>query len=612
MIMDSNKHKAAQGPLETVLMGAYNVSELRTIYNEALLKSRRQSPPSKPAKKAQMVEEFLALDRDFDAKVRFVQHLPPLFSQACSHLIWEKRLSLDAFEKSLGYPIANTLSTPNHYTQNLELKPGFEWLAIEYKERYFYHRERTKADAWVYLPPALRTFLTPAFPKPEGYDLRPSTETPELDDPSLKLRYYDCSQDSLYDLTQIADYLSRGTLKTTKNGKLSKSVFREAANLSKAGEFFPEQKGAGKLPDLRHELLIQILLGSDLHTLQNLASRKTPPSEILSNLLKQIEDNPELLCNELLPHIRKRYSYATPTFSKDKVKNLISIFKSLPANGWITQENLHSYQRYRDIDCIFFDSYDFRYKAEEILQSNTYYRYNYNSEIDSLNQNELVTKPLINGFAFVLAATGLVEIAYTLPPVHKSWHAQNREYLTHCDGFRALRLTELGRYAFGLSKELTIKIEAPTRCEMSFHPERLHLTCKNLDPVTQAALNEYMEPLAPAFYRMTRASFLKGCSKIMDLRKRVADFRQRIPETLPENWIQFLSDLEKEKPALQSRRSLRVFELADNPQLRAQFTTDPLLRRKSIHAEGWRVLIAEEDLTAVKRRLKELGYIADV
>jgi hypothetical protein len=69
---------------------------------------------------------------------------------------------------------------------------------------------------------------------------------------------------------------------------------------------------------------------------------------------------------------------------------------------------------------------------------------------------------LLKGFAFLLAAFGIAEIAY-VTPTHTTYRRPRKGYLTPYDGLRFVRLTPLGEFVFRRRDHYELAAGPPTR-----------------------------------------------------------------------------------------------------------------------------------------------------
>ena len=108
---------------------------------------------------------------------------------------------------------------------------------------------------------------------------------------------------------------------------------------------------------------------------------------------------------------------------------------------------------------------------------------------------------------------------------------------------------------------------------------------------------------------MTRQSLLRGCRSARDVAERIEHFKNRIPAEIPPLWQKFFDDIVGDCVALEKRPGYVFYRLADNPELRRLFLSDPVLRKLSIKTAGPGVAIKKDDVSLVSRRLAALGYL---
>ncbi len=173
----------------------------------------------------------------------------------------------------------------------------------------------------------------------------------------------------------------------------------------------------------------------------------------------------------------------------------------------------------------------------------------------------------------------------------------------------AVRLTPLGLYAFGKTEHLGIDTSARERIRVVLNKHRLTLTCRDPDRMMVLLLNDFMEKISDAYYRMTRQSLLRGCKKASDVASRIEHFEKHISADIPPIWQNFFDDVAGTCVALQKRPGYVFYMLSDTPELRRLFLSDPVLREKSAKTAGPGVAIKKNDVPLVSRRLAALGYL---
>jgi hypothetical protein len=74
------------------------------------------------------------------------------------------------------------------------------------------------------------------------------------------------------------------------------------------------------------------------------------------------------------------------------------------------------------------------------------------------------------------------------------------------------------------------------------------------------------------------------------------------------NWESFFETLAKRFQPLKKESAVTVFKLSNDPELMTLMLKDSKIRHHISKAEGLRVVIENQNIPAVKRRLTELGY----
>jgi hypothetical protein len=216
---------------------------------------------------------------------------------------------------------------------------------------------------------------------------------------------------------------------------------------------------------------------------------------------------------------------------------------------------------------------------------------------------------LLKGYAFLLAAFGLAEIAY-VSPAHDTYRRPKKEYLTPYDGLRFVRLTPLGEYVFRQRTTYELAAVAPTRSPIILDEARLLATCRDADPLTELALGQFLEKLVPGRYRMTPKSFLGGCGSRADIEERIRLFRRVVSATPPAIWERFFERTLARIAPLNLEPEHIVLKISDDEEIRRLFASDPVLREIALKVEGRRIAVRQTDLKKLAKRLEQFGYLS--
>lgn len=611
MFFDRFRKAAYNASLGDILLKFYSAECVNHLYENYFLPEREKNSAPVKMKKSAAVEALVALS---DAPVRlkeFCGRMPPELQKALQILVWVESFPLLELEKEIGSEIVRKReekapsSRPHYYAdQQFDQLKIFELIVVGNMRDSWSYRGPTKERATAQLPPALRQFFKRGFPAPAHSEL---IGLEEWSGEGEFTRFYDARETLVEDFLALGDAFRRGSIKRNKNGMLSKSCLREFQELVPGKEFFA-QNAPEELGTTRLRLLIEFFnrKGSPLLPPEDFS----PPSlkMFLRGVAAEISQCGPFVIKELLAHLRSDRSGVNPKISKNQFGNLLSLFVNLPEGQWVSAKNLRDFRIYRGLDFDFFDASWYSASRVDLADDSRPSYYDARTRITSENAPDLLFAPMIHGMAFLLAALGFLEICYHVPEGQSKWRRENQNFLTPFDGLEAVRLTPVGRFAFNRSQELPLAVREQPKCHLHLHPERLLARASNLDPLTEKVLREFMEELAPGFYRLERKRFLAGCSLPKEILARVEDFKRRLPAELPDFWQAYLDALCREGLAFHAEGEYVIFSVSDSPELANLLSTDPELRKCCLRVEGRRVAIRSANLPEVRKRLLKAGF----
>lgn len=219
---------------------------------------------------------------------------------------------------------------------------------------------------------------------------------------------------------------------------------------------------------------------------------------------------------------------------------------------------------------------------------------------DSVISN--ITHPLIKAYLFLMAAWGVVEIAYDEKPVEGDTY--------YYDTLRYVRLTDLGKYVLGITTKYEHKADKKKKY---FELDDSNLIVKSLE-----AKNPYLwilknmsTTISKRMYKVTYESFLDGCNTLSDTINKENLFRDYICKEPPLNWERFFLDIrERCNPMTTSRKKYTVMEIPkDNKELQRIILSDPVISKFSVKAEGYLLLVETLYKGKVAAALKKYGYL---
>lgn len=212
-----------------------------------------------------------------------------------------------------------------------------------------------------------------------------------------------------------------------------------------------------------------------------------------------------------------------------------------------------------------------------------------------------ITYPYIKAFCFMLAGFGFVEVAYDANPAEKG-----RSYF---DGLRYVRLTALGKYALGLSERYVVKEKKAVKY---FELDDSNLIAKSVvspNPY-ETVLAGMAEHISKKMYKMTFESFLTDCQSQGDIVSRIGLFHDYICKEPPAVWETFFKQVkERWQPLKTPRKQYTLYQIPQgNKELQRIILSDPMIRKCSVKAEKFLLLVETKSLKTFKEALMKYGF----
>jgi hypothetical protein len=110
-------------------------------------------------------------------------------------------------------------------------------------------------------------------------------------------------------------------------------------------------------------------------------------------------------------------------------------------------------------------------------------------------------------------------------------------------------------------------------------------------------------------YKMDDQSLLKGCTGKSAVEEKIKQFKQHIAKKPPQIWLDFFKKILNQYKPLTAVESLKIYKLADNPELMQLMARDSVLKKYILKVEGGYVAIQQKEYAMVKKRLLALGYL---
>lgn len=606
--------KLLHAPLADVALKMYPATFLRWLHAAGMgdlalaNPDRLPQPPAAPRaakpsvpKKDYLVALFVAVFERKEFAAALYARLPPVTQTVIAALTWERDTNLAELERAVG----ETIATLHPEEQRRYYEPflireehGFAFLRRLREREWDYSpkpREPKKEDHALVLPEAMRRALHAFVPPPPDYELLP------LEDVPAKLRRFDCAAKAVDDLRLVAEYIVQGHLRYTKSEQVSTACVSKLQELTGGPEFY-KPAGQKDLDALRTRLLVSGVSFAGEKARENLLAGGDSALP-LRELFMRAATNPAFLVEELLGHLGSARREGVPRGSEASA--IAAFYAKFPTGKWVSWPNIRRYHLLRDLSPnLLIDrgaGIRVRLDRDEDTWSDSAY-------IGAGNEFSFIGEPLLKGFAFLLAAFGMAEIAFGLP-LNDAWQRPGLTFLTPFDGLQFVRLTPLGEFVLGRRATFDLSAQAPARAAIALDGDRLLATCPSLDPLTALALNQFMEQLSPGLYRMTHKSLLGGCLSRKDLEARLRLFRRVVCARPPPVWERFFEQTLARITPLEPEPERVVLRINSDEALRHLFATDTVLRELALRVEGLRVAVNRCDLKKMAKRLEHLGYL---
>ncbi len=221
-------------------------------------------------------------------------------------------------------------------------------------------------------------------------------------------------------------------------------------------------------------------------------------------------------------------------------------------------------------------------------------------------QRPLFEKPLFNAYLYLLASLGILEIAETQPQLLLTKN-EKLHPLTPYEALSSVRLTEFGAWCLNMIEQ------RPQQEKQVFETitdkELLLVTFKGKSLERRLFLDQIGIPLGEERYRVTEASFIKGCTSPAEILKRIEKFKLLIDAEPSPRWVQFFTSLQRRSTLFCHGEDVLLYTFPDDPEIRKMFATDPAFKKLLIRAEDNKVVVRKGNQKAFQRLLMEHGYL---
>lgn len=451
----------------------------------------------------------------------------------------------------------------------------------------------SRRETYFTLSPALRKYLLPCLPGERCEDNAPG----ELNDENLTV--FNGEEDTLTAIPIVRNLFMNGTLQMGKT-KIAVTALKNIGKMLTLKEFFPDADDKDeKTTRLRFLLTAISLYGANTLMRTRANAMTMGPHELIREVLPHITYYSHHLTHMILPMLNKIYTGFTQFSYISQMLTLMrnAITELCADNKWHSYESLERTIRKHENN-----EFVCTFVKPKLMEENDIENTRTGHYVNHGNIYSEVGLPAMQGIIFVMASLGLVEVAY--------YPTENDEPSPY-QGLSYVRLTGLGRYAFGIDKDYVPPTEEKEGKLFELGDEKLIIHSLSEANPYESMLSDISNPIGNHRYVVTTSSFLRNCSNILNINQKIAMFRQFISPKPPENWEKFFKELKDNTGKITKTAGVYMIYEIDPTDLRLHeiIATDPTVRKITRRAENYLLLIESGKFSLFRERLKTYGYL---
>ena len=295
--------------------------------------------------------------------------------------------------------------------------------------------------------------------------------------------------------------------------------------------------------------------------------------------------------------------------SNDEIKRGLATIKMIlnefPDTGFVSIDNIIKSILYRDefIEIIDVES---AYATLYINEAN----YERTKIVGYEKYLAYVVEPFVKSVFFILASLGALEICYEKPSSTNALYLKNG-YLSKYDGIKYVGLTELGKYIFNRTNTYDFKV-IEDEGKIILEDDRLIVTVIGESPLRVMCLEKLGVKIAPNKFKISEESIVKGLENRVDIQDRIQEFKEKITNDLPENWLDFFENLLEKTELITHAPEYKVLKLKNDKGLISAITKDKRFKPLILKGEDLHIIVKNENLDKVSVLFKEYGYFLNI
>lgn len=532
----------------------------------------------------------------------FMDSLPKDVKEILNILVWEGGLhNIETFKNRFGSEIVIE-GKQNSYCSSSKINPPYLIFNVLANRNYQAY-DPSRNPYYLGLDDKIRDLFKKYLDKPADYNFSPVQKINDT-----RFIFQDQGQ-IISQIVLFYTYIQQGNLKMSKNGnKILSTSIKQMCSYCNIKEFYENQDQT--LRHIRTQMLADLILD-----IKN--EEYTEPVGLLKIIADELfssQSSGQYILRELLYHI-KGLRYTNPGYGLIFEKNeqkvrlaMLNLIKKMPVSQWISAEKILKYCSYR--------SNDFEIISREFAAEYLYYCRSIGRDYQWIRESvyydkytDIILIPFIKTFMFLCAGIGILDIAYDLPE-NKKYQEKQNPYLSVFDSLKYIRLTSLGAYLLGLSKDYDLNLEIK-EAEIALDDQRLIINLDRQDTLKSLFLDSIADRITDTCFTVNYNSFLKSCASKEDIKQKIRMFRENISSNPPKIWKEFINEIMNKINPMTEEKSMKVYKLKQNDELISLIAQDEFLKKYILKAEDFHIIIDSNNLKQVKSRLEEFGYLLD-
>lgn len=335
------------------------------------------------------------------------------------------------------------------------------------------------------------------------------------------------------------------------------------------------------------------------------------PTKIFDKLIMQDDGKliKALFHKYVATKIQQEFSFFVFSVRSNHGSNVIQLRKTII--GLITKLNT---QEWISIDFLT-DQIPLTKKVVTQISNNFPYCYNfehdyrgkYDSSYNHIDDLKMVVRYFIKSFIGIASYFGFFTLATTAKVsfVEEELYRLNSYYDRPFINIEYVKLTELGRFVFGLEKSFT----GANNFVLTLNPYAYEIKVDNPNSLSQLFLSSIATEITEHKYQTTLKKLMSAVDTVQSFHIFKEQFLSKC-ESVPENWQRLFETIERRINSINIvSRSAILIEIKNPKEIQGIIASHSKLQEKILKADRLHIVVLKDDLTYVKKIFKEQGVI---